>query len=130
MDTVNRLFGCAAGSLLAGVQGWPRQSVHSEGGASSPSHQTVWSGFKATLVKMASFCSMASALGFDLALVPGATPKNPASGLIAQRRPSSPGLSHAMSSPTVNTRHPLNRSGGTSMARLVLPQALGNAPAT
>jgi hypothetical protein len=32
--------------------------------------------------------------------VPGATPKKPASGLIAQRRPSGPIFIHAMSSPT------------------------------
>src|SRR5437867_6310651 len=40
METVKRLFGCAAGSDPPGVQGRPRQSVHSAGGSSSPSHQT------------------------------------------------------------------------------------------
>src|SRR5436309_8148702 len=51
--TVNRLFGCAAGSPLAGVQGRPRQSrAFAGGGSSCPSHQTVPSGRSATLVKM------------------------------------------------------------------------------
>jgi hypothetical protein len=34
-----------------------------------------------------------------------------------------------MSSPTVQIRQPFWEAGGTSMARLVLPQALGNAAA-
>jgi hypothetical protein len=55
--------------------------------------------------------------------VPGATPKNPASGLIAYSRPSSPNFIHAMSSPTVSTVQP--SSDGMSMARFVLPVALG-----
>ena len=44
-------------------------------------------------------------------------------------RPSSPGCSHAMSSPTVQTFQPSCDSGGISIARLVLPQADGNAQA-
>ena len=60
-------------------------------------------------------------------LVPGATPKKPASGLIAYRRPSSPKRIQAMSSPTVSTFQP--GTLGSSMARLVLPQADGNAAA-
>ena len=59
--------------------------------------------------------------------VPGATPKKPASGLIAHRRPSSPGRSHAMSSPRVSTRQP--GIVGRSIARLVLPHAEGKAAA-
>ena len=43
---------------------------------------------------------------FVLDDVPGATPKKPDSGLMAHRRPSGPGRSHAMSSPTVHTFHP------------------------
>ena len=124
---MKRLFGCAAGSPLAGVHGRPRQSVHAAGGSDSPSHQTVPPGISATLVKMASRLSMATAFGFDRSLVPGATPKKPASGLIAQSRPSGPGRSQAMSSPTVQTFHPLKEAGGTSIARLVLPQAEGKA---
>ena len=69
------------------------------------------------------------ALGLVFVDVPGATPKKPASGLIAHRRPSGPGRSHAMSSPTVQTFQPFCDAGGISMARLVLPQALGNAAA-
>src|SRR5881227_474207 len=68
------------------------------------------------------------ALGFVFVLVPGATPKNPASGLMAYSRPSSPNFIQQMSSPTVSTFHP--GRVGTSMARLVLPQADGNAPVT
>ena len=52
------------------------------------------------------------------------TPKKPNSGLIAYRRPSGPGCSHAMSSPTVVIFQPFIAAGGTSIARLVLPQAL------
>ena len=72
----------------------------------------------------------ASAFGLERSLVPGATPKKPASGLMAYKRPSFPGLIHAMSSPTVQTFQPLNDAGGISMARFVLPQALGNAAET
>ena len=60
--------------------------------------------------------------------MPGATPKKPASGLIAHSRPSSPNFIHAMSSPTVSTVQP--SSVGISIARLVLPQADGKAPVT
>ena len=60
--------------------------------------------------------------------VPGATPKKPASGLIAYSLPSSPKFIQAISSPTVSTFHP--GMVGTSMARFVLPQALGKAAAT
>ena len=57
--------------------------------------------------------------------VPGATPKKPASGLMAYRRPSSPKRIQAMSSPTVSTFQP--GTVGSSMARFVLPQADGKA---
>jgi len=62
--------------------------------------------------------------------VPGATPKNPDSGLIAFSLPSGSGLIHAMSSPTVEIFQPSNPAGGSIMAKLVLPQALGKAAAT
>ena len=63
-------------------------------------------------------------------LVPGTTPKNPFSGFTAQSRPSGPGRSQAMSSPTVWIFHPFMDGGGVSIARFVLPHALGNAPHT
>nr|WP_261361877.1 hypothetical protein [Frigoriglobus tundricola] len=84
----------------------------------------------ATLVKIVFRASAAIAFGLVRADVPGATPKNPASGLIARSRRSASGLSQAMSSPTVHTFHPSNAAGGMSMAKLVFPQADGNAAAT
>ena len=71
---------------------------------------------------------MSNAFGFVMRLVPGTTPKKPDSGLTAQRRPSEPGRSHAMSSPTVHACQPGIEVGGTSIARFVLPHAEGNAP--
>ena len=71
------------------------------------------------------------AFGLVCGLVPGTTPKKPASGLTAQSRPSAPGRSQAMSSPTVWTFQPfMRRAAATSIARFVLPHALGNAPQT
>src|SRR3984957_16092846 len=116
---------------MAGVQGLPCQSRHSAGGTFvMPSHQTPPSGGSATFVKMELGESVAIALGFVCSEVPGATPKKPASGLMARRRPLASGLIQAISSPTVQTFQPVILSGGTSMAKLVLPQALGNAAAT
>ena len=71
--------------------------------------------------------SVPIAFGLVSGLVPGATPKNPASGLIAYSRPSSPNFIQAMSSPTVSAVHPGNV--GTSIARFVLPHIDGNAAA-
>jgi len=53
-------------------------------------------------------------------------------GLIARSRPFASGLIHAMSSPTVHTFQPCfwKCGGGISIAKFVLPQALGNAAAT
>ena len=97
-----------------------------------PSHQTPPSGVSATFVKIVFLDNAAIAFGLVLTDVPGATPKNPASGLMARKRPSASGVIHAMSSPTVQIFHPLdlNSSGGTIMAKLVFPHALGNAAAT
>ena len=67
------------------------------------------------------------ALGLDFQLVPGATPKKPNSGLTAYSRPSLPNRIQAMSSPSVSARQP--GMVGWSIARLVLPQADGNAAA-
>src|ERR1700679_304279 len=117
---VKREFGCAAlapvSLAICGVHKFPRQSKHSAGGSSViPSHQTPPSGVSATLVKIVLLASVAIAFGLVFDDVPGATPKNPASGLIARSRPFSSGLIQAMSSPTVHTLHPSNPSGGTSM---------------
>ena len=67
------------------------------------------------------------ALGLVCSLVPGATPKKPYSGLTAHSRPSSPIRIQAMSSPMDSTFQP--GMVGLSIARLVLPQALGKAAA-
>src|SRR5579883_2225784 len=101
---VNRELGCAAGARP--VQGLPRQSIRFAGGAPSvmPSHQGSLLAVSATLVKMLLLCIVAIALGLVSALVPGATPKKPASGFIAHSRPSGPMRIQAMSSPTVQTR--------------------------
>ena len=48
-----------------------------------PSHQMSPSGVMAQLVKMELRSIVSIALRFDLMLVPGATPKKPASGLMA-----------------------------------------------
>src|ERR1700722_4791359 len=113
---VNREFGCAAlapvSLAIAGVHLPPCQSRHSAGGSSvMPSHQTPPSGVSATLVKMLLRASVAMAFGLVLTEVPGATPKKPASGLMARRRPLSSALIHAISSPPVHTFHPSNPSG-------------------
>src|SRR5581483_290723 len=104
--TVKREFGCAAGPL-AGSYGRPCQSI--AGVPGRPSHHGWLSAVSATLVKMVSCEIEVSALGLLLALVPGATPKKPASGLIAYRRPSAPGRIQQMSSPMVHTRQPFWR---------------------
>ena len=129
---VKRLLGWAPFSALSlPFQGRPCQSTACSGGfLSSPSHHTVLSSrLCTTLVKMVSRRVVARALGLDLALVPGATPKKPYSGFTAHSRPSGPTRSQAMSSPTHQTFQPafLYPSGGMSMARLVLPQAEGKA---
>src|ERR1700733_9653357 len=108
---VNRPFGCAAVAPVAfatsGVHGFPRQSVKYAGGVSViPSHHTPPSGVSATFVKIVFLASVAIALGLVLALVPGATPKKPASGLIARSWPLASGLIQAISSPTVQTFQP------------------------
>src|SRR5713226_9215501 len=129
---VKRAFGCAAFApvsfAICGVHFCPRQSRHSAGGSSvMPSHHTPPSGVSATLVKIEFVASVAIAFGFVLTDVPGATPKKPASGLMARKRPPASGLIQAMSSPTVQTFQPSKPAGGMSMAKFVLPQALGNA---
>src|SRR5439155_16456058 len=132
---VNRAFGCAAFApvsfAISGVHLLPCQSTHSAGGLSViPSHHTPPSGVSATFVKIELVASVAIAFGFVLAEVPGATPKNPASGLMACRRPLASGLIHAMSSPTVQTFQPSKPLVVINIEKLVLPQALGNAAVT
>src|SRR5213594_3786528 len=85
---VKRAFGCAAFApvsfAISGVHLFPCQSRHSAGGSSvMPSHHTPPSGVNATFVKIEFFASVFIAFGFVLSDVPGATPKNPASGLMA-----------------------------------------------
>ena len=93
-----------------------------------PSHQMSPSSVIATLVKTElPRARVRIAFGLVCWSVPGATPNSPYSGLVAHSRPSSPNRIQAMSSPTVSTFQP--GSVGSSMARLVLPQADGNAPA-
>src|SRR5213080_4997604 len=91
-----------------------------------PSHHTSPPSVRAQFVKIEFSRTVAIAFGFVFLLVPGATPKNPASGLMARRRPSEPNFIHAMSSPTVSTCQP--GSVGISIARFVFPQAEGKAP--
>src|SRR5690606_9749408 len=98
------------------------------GSPSRPSHHTSPSSVSATLVNTVLPASMVFiAFGLDFQLVPGATPKNPASGLTAYSRPSLPNRIQAMSSPRVSARQP--GMVGWIIARLVLPQADGNAAA-
>src|SRR4051812_44246071 len=135
MGAVKREFGWAATApvsrAIAGVHGCPCQSRHSAGGSSViPSHHTPPSGVSATLVKMLLRAIIAIAFGLVLTDVPGATPNTPASGLMAWSLPSSSGLIQAISSPTSETFHSFSAAGGTSIARFVLPHALGNAAAT
>src|SRR5208283_2977783 len=78
---VKREFGWAAGRPQPGVQSLPVQSIRCAGGVSViPSHQTSPSSVSATLVKIAFLAQLAIALGLVYSFVPGATPKNPASG--------------------------------------------------
>ncbi len=126
--TAKRAFGCAAGVPDSGVQSSPRQSIRWAGFSSvRPSHHTSPSSVSATLVKTVLPQRVSIALALVSTPVPGATPKKPASGLMAYRRPSAPKRIQAMSSPIVSTFQP--GMVGWSIARLVLPQADGKAAA-
>ena len=128
---MKRALGCAAVRPDCGVHSLPVQSVSFAGGSLvMPSHHTSPSGVSATLVKMVLVLIVSMQLGLVSQPVPGATPKNPASGLMAYRRPSLRGLIQAMSSPMVVTFQPLSAGGGISIAKLVLPHALGKAAVT
>ena len=81
---MKRAFGCAAGRPQPGVQSLPCQSVSRAGGSLvMSSHHTSPSGVSATLVKMTLARSVFIAFGLVASEVPGATPKKPASGLMA-----------------------------------------------
>src|SRR3954454_24687761 len=126
---VERAIGSGAGVSAPDAQSSPCQSIRC-GGASLvvPSHQTSPSSVLAQLVKIELRSIVRIALGFVASPVPGATPKNPASGLTARSRPSGPNFIQAMSSPTVSAFQP--GRVGISIARFVLPEAEGNAPVT
>ena len=82
--TVKRAFGWAAGVPEPGVQSSPFHEVRWAGGSSDiPSHHTSPSSVRAVLVKMELASRVSMALGLVCRLVPGATPKKPASGLMA-----------------------------------------------
>ncbi len=81
---MKRALGWAAGSSDSGVHASPFQEVAWAGASSvMPSHQTSPSAVRAVLVKMALPSRVSMALGLVWLLVPGATPKKPASGLMA-----------------------------------------------
>ena len=123
-----REFGCDDSSPDSGVQSWPCQSVRWAGGSPIPSHQMSPSSVNATLVNTElPRARVRIALGLVFQSVPGATPNSPYSGLSAYSRPSGPKRIQAMSSPSVSTFQP--GMVGSSMARLVLPHADGNAAA-
>src|SRR5438874_2648108 len=81
--TVKRAFGCAAGPLEES-QVSPFQLVSPEGGSLPiPSHQGSRFPVMATLVNKVFLRRAPMTLGLVNMPVPGATPKNPASGLMA-----------------------------------------------
>src|SRR5262245_21081851 len=121
--TVKRELGWAAGPCAAS-QRRPCQSARSRGGSGvRPSHHGSFSRVSATLVKIVLARTIAMAFGLVLGLVLGATPKKPRSGFTARSWPVESTHIHAMSSPRVQTRQP--GSLETTIARLVLPEALG-----
>src|SRR6266481_2388955 len=83
--TVYRAFGCAA-TPFEGSHFSPRQVINPAGGSPPiPSHHGSFSAVRPVFVKIVSWVRACITLGFVLRPVPGATPKNPASGLIACR---------------------------------------------
>src|SRR5690606_32254811 len=81
---VKRALGWAAGVPDSGVQSLPFQSVRWAGTSSvMPSHHTSPSSVRATLVKTELPQRVFMALALVCSPVPGATPKKPASGLMA-----------------------------------------------
>jgi len=90
-------------------------------------HHTSPSGVSATLVKMVSLFTAAMQLALVSSEVRGRR-RMRRFRVDRVERPSACGLIQAMSSPMVVTFQPFSASGGISMARLVLPQALGMPP--
>ena len=81
---VNLAFGWAALVPDFGVQSFPFQSIRWSGASlPMPSHHTSLSLVKATLVNRVFCLTQSLAFKLDAFDVPGATPKNPASGLMA-----------------------------------------------
>ena len=83
---MKRELGCAAGSSAVAARHSLRsqlESVPAGGSDVIPSHQTSFSSVSATLVKIVLLASVFIAFGLVAIDVPGATPKKPASGLIA-----------------------------------------------
>src|SRR5215510_3723497 len=86
--TVKRELGCAAGVPPA-AQGLPCQSTVPAGASvPMPSHHGSLEGVMATLVKIVFDLTILVPLGLVAALVLGATPKKPRSGLMARSCPS------------------------------------------
>src|SRR5215471_13961287 len=86
--TVKREFGCAAG-VPPGAHGLPCQSMVPAGASvPMPSHHGSLEGVIATLVKIVFERTILMPLGLVAALVLGATPKKPRSGLMARSWPS------------------------------------------
>src|SRR6202165_2067432 len=102
--TVYRACGCAA-APLDGSHDSPFQLINPSGASLPiPSHHGSRSEVIATFVNSVFLCNAAITCGLVFIPVLGATPKNPASGLIARKYPSSPIFIHAISSPTVHAR--------------------------
>src|SRR5260221_7463002 len=94
--TVYRAFGCAA-TPFEGSHFSPRHVINPAGGSLPiPSHHGSFSGVSPVFVKIVLAFSASITFGFVFCPVPGATPKNPASGLIACRQPSAPIFIQAM----------------------------------
>ena len=123
VGAVKRALGCAALRPQSGrpVLALPVDRPGRAAARSCPPTTAPPSGVRATLVKIEFFARVAMAFGLVLAPVPGATPKKPASGLMACSRPSAPGLIQAMSSPTVHTFQPLKAFGGIEHGEIGLP---------
>src|SRR5579864_4909723 len=81
--TVYRAFGCAAVPLELSHFSPFQLTSPAGGGVPMPSHHGSRSGVTAVFVKIVFLCNAAITLGFVNMPVPGATPKNPASGLMA-----------------------------------------------
>ena len=125
---VKREFGCAPFLPLPGVHSLPSQSMPFAG-AGTPmfSHHTSPSGVRTTFVKIVFFSQVLISFGFDAGSGSARRDAEKARLRIhrVHNRPSLPRRIQAMSSPRVVTFQP--GRVGCIIARLVLPQALGNA---